>query len=159
VIDWKWKPFGDLSAVDLHDILKLRQDVFVIEQHCIYPDIDGADPRCWHLLGRDRSGELAAYLRVVPPGQKYKEPAIGRVVANPDKRRNGLGKELMQVGIRCTQFQYPDSGIRISAQQYLTHFYTGLGFEQVGEMYLEDDIPHIEMVMPAKHHPQGRVTD
>jgi ElaA protein len=143
---WTGSRFEALGVDALYDALVLRCRVFVIEQRCIYLDPDDLDRHAWHLLGRGADGALAAYLRVVDPGLKYDEPSIGRVVTAPEARGRGLGAPLMREGIaRCEQ-AWPSRPIRISAQAHLQRFYGSLGFEPVGEQYLEDDIPHIEML-------------
>ena len=145
MLTWHWLRFEQLSLDDLYDLLALRARVFVVEQHCPYVDPDGLDRPAWHLLGRDAQGALQAVLRVVDPGQKYVEPSIGRVVNSPEVRGTGAGRALMQQGVsRCGE-AWPGQGIRISAQAHLQRFYASLGFEPVGETYLEDDIPHLEM--------------
>jgi ElaA protein len=144
-VDWTWLRFADLGVDNLYDALALRCRVFIMEQGA-YQDPDGADRRSWHLLGRDGGGTLQACLRVVDPGVKYAEPSIGRVITAPEVRGPGLGRTLMDEGLaRCAQ-AWPGQGIRISAQAHLRGFYLSLGFEPVGDEYLEDDIPHIEML-------------
>ncbi|MGC4079961.1 MAG: GNAT family N-acetyltransferase [Rubrivivax sp.] len=144
---WHWHRWSALSADDVYELLALRARVFVVEQTCPYLDPDGLDRQCWHLLGRDDAGVLQAYLRVVDPGLKYTEPAIGRVVTAPEARGSGLGRALMAEGVARTLAAWPGQGVRISAQAHLERFYAGLGFEPVGEPYLEDDIPHLEMLL------------
>ena len=143
---WTWQRFGDLGVDRLYDALALRGRVFVVEQACAYLDPDGIDRQSWHLLGHDQAGALQACLRVVDPGLKYTEPAIGRVVVAPEQRGTGLGLALMVEGIARCEDVWPGRGIRISAQAHLARFYGSLGFESVGEPYLEDDIPHLEML-------------
>jgi ElaA protein len=129
-----------------------REAVFIIEQKCIYPDADAYDRQCWHLLawaGTASNPELAAYLRITDPGSKYPEPSLGRVLTNPAFRGQGLGQQLLTEALaRCDQ-TWPAHANRISAQHYLLKFYQSFGFEPVSEVYLEDDIPHIEMLRPA----------
>lgn len=147
MLNWQWCVFPELTPDILYAILKLRQEVFVVEQNCVYLDIDDVDQLCWHIVGfTDIEGEVTAYTRVVPPGVKYAEASIGRVVTSPRARGTGVGRELMEQSIRAVGLLYPDTGIRISAQQYLEKFYSSLGFVTVSDMYLEDDIPHIEML-------------
>ncbi len=143
-----WLPFDRLSGREVHDVLQLRERVFIVEQNCPYLDADGADPQCWHGLGRDAEGTLIATARIVPPGVKYLEPAIGRVVSSPDVRRTGAGRALMLSAIAQVKRLYPGQDIRIGAQRYLEKFYGSLGFVATGEPYDEDGIPHIEMVRP-----------
>jgi len=146
-IDWKWHRFADLGVDNLHDALQLRSRVFILEQGP-FLDVDGLDRQAWHLLGRGASGTLQAYLRVVDPGLKYDEPSIGRVVTALEVRRTGLGRELMQLGLQGCRLHWPGRGVRISAQARLQRFYEALGFEAAGQTYLEDDLPHLEMLWP-----------
>lgn len=144
---WHWAEFVDLSGEDVFDVFYLRQQVFVLEQSCLYPDIDARDRVSHHLLGRNLAGELIAYLRVLPPGVVYAEPAIGRVVTAPTARGNGTGRALMNEGLAGVAKRYPSVGVRISAQCYLDRFYRSLGFATVGSPYDEDGIPHQEMLI------------
>ena len=144
-MDWFWSRFEELGVDNLYDALALRCRVFILEQGA-YLDPDGMDRQSWHLLGRGDDGALRAYLRVVDPGVKYVEPAIGRVITAPEDRGVGLGRSLMREGIARCEACWPGRGIRISAQEHLRDFYAGLGFVAVGEPYLEDDIPHLEML-------------
>lgn len=134
--------------------LRLRSDVFVVEQDCVYPDLDDKDVQCIHLIAMEedaKHGQSAlATARMVPPGVSYAEPSIGRVVTIRTARGGGLGRALMERAIRICQRHWPRQGIRISAQQYLIRFYEGFGFVCTGEGYLEDGIPHIEMLRPAE---------
>lgn len=145
MIEWKYKKFDKLTNIELYDILKLRNTVFVVEQNCVYLDTDDKDLQSWHLLGYEQN-QIIAYLRILPPGLSYKEASIGRVVTHPHFRKNGYGIELMKTGIEKTLEQFNTYSIKISAQCYLLKFYSNLGFIAVGEEYLEDDIPHIEMI-------------
>ena len=141
-----WLPFDRLSGREVHDVLQLRQRVFVVEQTCPFLDADGLDPKCWHGLGRDAAGVLVATARLVPPGLSYEEPAIGRVATAPEVRRTGLGRALMSSAIAQVQRLYPGQHIRIGAQRYLEKFYGSFGFQPVGEPYDEDGIDHIQML-------------
>lgn len=145
--EFDWLPFDRLSGREVHDVLQLRQRVFVVEQRCPYLDADGADLQCWHGLGRV-DGAVVATARIVPPGLKFMEPAIGRVVTAPEVRRTGAGRALMLSAIAQVKRLYPGQDIRLGAQRYLEQFYGSLGFEPVGEPYDEDGIPHIEMIRP-----------
>ena len=145
MIEWICKPFELLTADELYAILKLRSEVFVVEQQCIYMDADDKDQKCYHLCGWEQN-ELAAYARIMPPGLSYEEASIGRVVTNPLFRKQGAGKELMNKAITMTLQQFDTTRIRIGAQLYLLKFYTDLGFSASGKVYLEDGIEHIEMV-------------
>jgi ElaA protein len=146
---WTWARFGELGLDDLYDALALRSRVFVLEQGP-YLDADGIDRQAWHLLGRDpQTGALHAVLRVVDPGVKYAEPSLGRVVTSPETRGTGLGRELVAEGLRRCDAVWPGQANRISAQAHLERFYAGYGYRRVGEPYLEDNIPHLEMLRPA----------
>jgi len=142
---WTWQRFADLGVDNLHDALQLRARVFILEQGP-YLDVDGFDRRSWHLLGRDDEGTLVAYLRIVDPGLKYDEPSIGRVVTAPEIRGSGQGRALMNEGLAGAARHWPGLGVRISAQARLERFYSTLGFSPVGAEYLEDNIPHLEML-------------
>lgn len=149
---WQTKTFSELSLNQLYDVLKLRVDVFVVEQTCFYPDLDSdknvldRHPQTLHLLGYQEE-QLVAYLRILPKGQSYPEYiSIGRVVTAAQARGAGLGHELMLEGISRCQKHFPNEEIKISAQQHLKDYYQQYGFIQVSEMYLEDNIPHIAMI-------------
>ncbi|RLZ12376.1 GNAT family N-acetyltransferase [Faecalibacter macacae] len=143
---WHYKLFVELTAKELYQIIQLRNEVFVIEQDCIYQDADGKDLKCGHLWATI-SEEVVAYSRIVPKGISYdNEPSIGRVVSSDKVRGMGLGKQLIEYSIQTIENRLFTSSIRISAQLYLKAFYESFGFEQVSEEYLEDDIPHIEML-------------
>jgi ElaA protein len=142
---WTWTRFEDLDVHGLYDVLALRCRVFVLEQGP-YLDPDGLDVHSWHLQGRDDAGVLQAYLRAVFPGIKYVEPSIGRVIVAPEVRGTGAGRTLMREGLARCAAQWPGSPVRISAQARLRRFYVDLGFELVGDEYIEDHIPHLEML-------------
>ena len=147
---WYCVAFDGLSLTDLYDLMRLRQEVFVVEQNCVYLDADGYDQNARHLLGRDGEGQLVACLRLFAPGVKYpNEASIGRVCTAASLRRTGLGRELMRRGIAEAERLWPGCGIRISAQAYLLNFYESLGFATASEPYDEDGIPHVEMVRPS----------
>lgn len=143
---WVWRSFSELTADELYDIFVLRQTVFVVEQNCAYLDADGADRQSRHLYKRDASGLMIAYLRLVDPGVKYEEPSIGRVITHPKVRRTGAGRELMAEGLRGAEKYFPGAAVRIGAQRWAESFYRSLGFESTGREYMEDDIPHVEML-------------
>ncbi len=147
-MNWRWCRFSDLGVDDLYDALALRCRVFIMEQGA-YQDPDGLDRMSWHLLGRDSAGVLQAYLRVVDPGQKFDEPSIGRVITSPEVRGSGLGRVLMGEGVARCVAAWPGRAIRISAQAHLARWYGSYGFVRVGADYLEDGIPHCEMVRGA----------
>lgn len=142
---WKIKTFDELSAHELYAVLKARIDVFVVEQNCPYPEIDGDDPRAIHLWA-EQNGNVAAYCRIFQPGIKYDESSIGRVLTTQKYRKMNLGKTLMKNAIGIVEARFRTTSIRISAQDYLLPFYTDLGFISTGKSYLEDEIPHSEML-------------
>ncbi len=147
-LTWTWSRFAELGVDNLYDALSLRCRVFVLEQGP-YLDPDGIDRLAWHLLGRDDAGQLQAYLRVVDPGVKYAEPSIGRVITAAAVRGTGLGRRLVAEGLARCAAAWPGQGIRISAQAHLEGFYGGFGFVRVGGPYSEDNIPHLEMLVPG----------
>ena len=144
-IVWKIKTFSKLSNEELYQILKIRQEVFIVEQTCYYLDADGYDQQAVHIWA-EKEGEILAYSRVFEPGIKYKEASIGRVLTNPNYRKNNLGKILIRFSINTIESRFRTQSIRISAQDYLLRFYSEFGFQDTGKKYLEDDIPHTEMV-------------
>jgi len=145
-IHWHCKNFGDLSPQELYKILQVRSEVFVVEQNCIFLDMDSKDEGCLHFMGFVND-ELAAYTRLVPPGYIYEEMSIGRVVTSPKHRSKGLGKELMQRSIELCKHYFGDGNIKIGAQCYLLKFYESLGFKIIGERYDEDGIEHVHMML------------
>ncbi len=152
MLTWRFAHFDQLTPREVHDLYRLRIDVFVLEQACPFQDVDGADPDCWHLLGTNAAtppGELAAYCRLVPPGLKYAEPSIGRVITARPVRGTGAGKVLMAEAVARALSLWPGRAIRIGAQAHLERFYNGFGFEKASEPYIEDGIPHIEMLRIA----------
>lgn len=150
-MQWRTLSFAELTTVQLYELLQLRVDVFVVEQNCPYPELDGKDcaAQTWHLLGVDVNGQLQAYARLLAPGISYEEVSIGRVLVRDSARGQGIANILMQQAISECQRLWPQQAIKIGAQQYLLAFYQQLGFEQVSEMYLEDGIPHIDMLRSA----------
>ena len=149
-LDWQVKHYRDLSLNEFHDIVALRQRVFVVEQDCAYLDLDGKDKKCYHLLCRDGKGNVVATARVLPPGLSYTESAIGRVVIEDDIRGNGVGHELMNVAMKFALQEFGDSPIMISAQKHLEKYYGQHAFISTGKEYLEDGIPHVEMKFEVK---------
>lgn len=145
---WYTSDYENLTKDDFHDIVQLRIEVFVIEQDCPYQDLDGKDQNSWHLWCRLSNGNVAAYIRIVKPGISYSEVSIGRVVTSMEARKMGLGKMIMTKGIDFIHEQLGKVPIRISAQCYLEKFYTDLGFKDCEKRYLEDGIPHMEMLHP-----------
>ena len=146
-MDYKWKNFDELSLDDLYAILNLRQKVFIVEQDCPYIDADYTDQDAFHLLGY-QGNNLIAYLRAFKPGLKYEGSSMGRIVTEKNSRGIGLGKEIIKEGVRFLKKEYPSYEIVISAQHRLQHFYIELGFISRGDVYLEDNIDHIQMYIP-----------
>lgn len=143
-IRWETKHFKELTTLELFEVLKLRQAVFVVEQKCAYPDIDELDLDAWHHLGWD--GEtFAGCARLLKPGTSYDQASIGRITLEPKYRDLGLGEPLVQTAIDKTKELFPNSGIQIGAQAALESFYQSFGFDTVSDVYIEDDIPHIKM--------------
>lgn len=168
MIAWRLARFDELSPREIHELYRLRAAVFVVEQECAFQDIDGADPQSWHLMGfgpsaigspqqagdprgegRDEGRQLLAYARLVPPGVKYEEASIGRIVTARSVRGTGLGRELVRESIARAERLWPGRAIRIGAQQRLERFYAGFGFATASAPYDEDGIPHVEMLRPA----------
>jgi ElaA protein len=144
----RWHTFGELGGGEIYEILALRQSVFVVEQRCAYLDADGRDRSSLHLCGRTAAGVLAAYLRLLPPGQKFAGPSIGRVITAPEFRGRGTGRALMEEGIRRAAELYPGIPLTLAAQIHLEGFYRSLGFIRSGMPYDEDGIPHVTMMRP-----------
>jgi ElaA protein len=147
-LNWICKPFDQLTPKELYAILQLRNAVFVVEQNCVFQDADDKDQSSWHLMGWN-DDQLAAYTRLVPAGISYGESSIGRVVICPKMRKSGLGKDLMEKSIAMIYSLWNIQPIRISAQLYLKKFYESFGFQQCSEIYLEDNIEHLSMIL---HH-------
>ena len=172
MIHWRFAPFAELTPREVHDFYQARAAAFVVEQDCVFQDLDGVDPECWHLLGYlpsprpspkgegekrppplgGGSGEgqaLVAYCRLLPAGVKFAEPSIGRVLTTMAVRGTGLGRELMLEALRRAEKLWPGQPIRIGAQSRLERFYVELGFVTASAPYDEDGIEHIEMLRPA----------
>ena len=160
MIVWQWLTFDALPSADLYEVLALRQQVFVLEQQCLYQDLDGRDQAAHHLLGWQNidgsdgkqghgKRQLAAYLRCLAPGAKYAEMSLGRVLTAPSARATGIGRQLLAQGIARAALQYPGHATRIGAQHYLERFYQSFGFQTVSAPYLEDGIAHIDMLRAA----------
>ena len=145
MINWFIKRFDDLSLHELYAILQLRNEVFVIEQNCVYPDLDNKDQPAYHLMGW-KNDILIAYTRIIPPGVSCPEPSIGRVATSPSARGEGIGRQIMEKSIEHIYKIYGTTPVKISAQLYLKKFYTDLGFSPTSDVYLEDGLDHIEMV-------------
>jgi len=143
-IQFKIKPFNELSTQELYEILKLRSEVFVVEQNCVYQDIDSKDQKALHVLGI-HNDELVAYCRLFDAGYYFDQASIGRVIVALKHRENKWGHDLMREAIAGVATHFGKNQITISAQLYLQKFYESHGFVATSEVYLEDDIPHIEM--------------
>lgn len=149
LLQWIFKPFSELSVSELYDLLRLRSEVFVVEQHCVFLDMDNKDQACYHLLGY-RDNLLAASTRIVPAGVAYPDyVSIGRVVSAPQVRGTGAGKELMEVSLQKIRELFGHVPVKIGAQLYLKKFYESFGFEICGPVYDEDGIDHVPMIRPA----------
>ncbi len=144
-IKWKIKPFEALSLTETHQMFLLRSEVFVVEQNCVYQDIDGKDEKALHVLG-EFEGKISAYARLFKPGDYFDNASVGRVVVRKEFRDKKWGHDLMREAISGIQSHFGESRITISAQLYLKKFYESHGFVAVGDTYLEDDIPHIRMI-------------
>ena len=139
------KKFNDLSNFELYEILQLRSEVFVVEQDCVYQDIDGNDQKALHIIGTIEN-KIIAYTRCFRPGDYFREASIGRVVVKESQRKFKRGNQIMNNSIKAIKDHYKTNTIKISAQCYLNKFYTNLQFKPIGEKYLEDGIPHIKML-------------
>ena len=137
--------FDELSIHQLYVILQLRSEVFVVEQDCVYQDIDGKDQKAIHVLGLEGE-ELVAYTRIFAPGIYFEEAAIGRVIVKEGYRKKNYGHQILEASVAAIEDRFKSNKIKLSAQTYLLKFYESHGFKQVGEGYLEDGIPHIGMV-------------
>lgn len=139
------KDFSELTTDELYAILQLRSEIFVVEQNCVYQDIDYKDQKALHILGY-KQGELIAYTRIFKPGDYFEFASIGRVLVKKDHRQFKYGYDIMNASINTIQKVFNETKIKISAQLYLKDFYNTLGFNQIDEVYLEDGIPHIAMI-------------
>lgn len=149
MIEWHWLAFDDIPRADWYEVLRQRQAVFILEQTCLYPDIDGCDPVCHHLMGwREINGvrTLVAYLRCVPPDVKFDEMSLGRVLTTQAGRGAGVGRELLAKAIPLAEQLHPGQRFRIGAQAHLEKFYASFGFQTVTAPYDEDGIMHVDMV-------------
>lgn len=148
-IQWYCKKFTELNVHELYEIMTLRSEVFVVEQNCVYLDADGKDEKSFHFYAVS-NGSIAAYARLLPPNLSFAQASIGRVLTASDQRRKGLGKLLMQKCIEKTLDLFDTTSIKIGGQLYLKSFYENLKFQQCSEVYDEDGIPHIEMILAKK---------
>jgi len=144
-LNWEVKKFKELKGEEIYKILKIRNEVFIVEQHCAYQDCDDKDSGAYHLFWQDNNG-IVAYLRILQTGVSYNEISVGRVLVNKIHRRKGIAREMMLLAIKFIEEKLNEREIRISAQAHLVDFYRSFGFEEVSNMYLEDGIPHIEML-------------
>ena len=145
-INWYSKAFNNLTPVELYQIMRLRSQVFVVEQNCVFLDADNKDQQCLHFMGWIEN-DLVAYTRLAPPGYIYNEPSIGRVITSPAYRKNKIGYALMEKSIKQCRKLFGNAAIKIGAQLYLKNFYASLGFKQISDIYLEDGIEHIYMLL------------
>lgn len=148
--DWVCKHFGALTTEELYQILRLRSEVFVVEQNCVFLDMDNKDANCHHVMGW-KGNQLLGYSRIMPPGISYVESSIGRIVSSPAARGLGVGRELLSYSIEALYRLHGKRDIRIGAQYYLKDFYESYGFVQTGDIYPEDGIDHIEMLLSINH--------
>lgn len=148
-MEYKIRTFDELSNKELYSILRLRSEIFVVEQNCVYQDLDNKDLNAYHLMAVE-NGELIGYLRILNKGVSYKEASIGRVVVKKEYRRKKLGLEIINKGIDFIINTMKEKEVRISAQVYAKNLYEKAGFVEVSEEYLEDDIPHVEMLYSGK---------
>jgi len=148
---WSCKKFEDLTPHELYAIMQLRNLVFVVEQNCVFQDADDKDIYCYHLMCT-KDHKLVAYARIVPPGISYVETSIGRVVTSPSERKKGIGNILMQKALETIYSLFGRVPVKIGAQLYLKKFYESFAFKQTSEIYIEDDIQHIEMLLEHYSH-------
>ncbi|MGD6967427.1 GNAT family N-acetyltransferase [Rossellomorea vietnamensis] len=145
-MSWNLKKFDELTNSELYNLLKERTLVFVVEQNCPYLEVDGKDPFSYHLF-KEEDGEIIAYLRILPAGVSYQEVSIGRVFVKKEFRGQGLAEELIKKGLEFIQKELNETRVKIQAQDYLRKFYGSFGFQAISETYLEDNIPHVDMLL------------
>ncbi|PSL28812.1 ElaA protein [Planomicrobium soli] len=150
-MNWKTYHFNDLSVGKLYEILKLRVDVFVVEQECPYPELDGLDQESVHIEYTE-DGKTLAYARIVPAGVKYEVPSIGRVIVHPEARGRGLARQLMNQCMEYILSEWQSEEIQLQGQVYLQEFYESVGFQPISEAYDEDGIPHVDMKYTSKQN-------
>lgn len=151
-MEWALKKFNELTLDEFHDILKLRIDIFVVEQNCPYPEIDNKDSKAYHFFGKEESN-IVAYTRIFKAGDYYKEASFGRVVVHQHYRNQKLGYQLVENALKEIQSLFGNVPIKIGAQKHLNKFYACFGFQQEGEGYIEDGIPHIYMIKKSYEKP------
>ncbi|WP_078379935.1 GNAT family N-acetyltransferase [Sutcliffiella halmapala] len=145
-MSWKLKKFNDLTNIELYTLLQERTSVFVVEQNCPYLEVDGKDPQSYHLF-KEEDGEIVAYLRILPAGVSYQEASIGRVFVKREFRGQGIAEELLRKGLDFIQNELKENTVKIQAQDYLRKFYGSFGFRAISDTYLEDNIPHVDMLL------------
>ncbi|SRR5579871_261302 len=145
-MEWICKKFDELTSHELYAILQLRNEVFVVEQNCVFQDADNKDQYCYHVMGWQEN-KLLAYSRILPPEISYSDSSIGRIVTSPNARGAGIGRELVQQSLRVLYNGFGRIPVRIGAQFHLKKFYESFGFIQTSDIYIEDNIPHIEMLL------------
>lgn len=143
---WKLKSFDELTVNELYKLLQLRVSVFVVEQSCPYPEIDGHDQNCRHLF-LEKDDQIVAYARLIPRGVLYESASIGRIVVDKSYRKSGYGRELLNKSIDILMDEWDETEIKLHAQVYLLDFYQSFGFVEMSEHYLEDGIPHVDMLL------------
>ena len=143
------KYFSEFTLIELYEILQIRSKIFVVEQDCVYQDVDGKDQKSLHVYGK-KNDKIVAYTRIFKPGDYFENASIGRVLVAQEERKFGFGHDLMKASIKTVKTHFKSDKITISAQKYLKNFYESHNFVQVGEAYLEDGIPHIEMLYDVK---------
>ena len=146
MLNWQFKHYNDLLLNEFHDILALRIQVFVVEQNCPYQDLDGKDKKCYHLICRNGKGDVVGTMRILPPGVSYEEVALGRIVLAESVRGEQQGHEMMKEAMTFSKEEFGDVAIKLSGQKHLEGFYNKHGFKSTGKEYLEDGIPHVEMI-------------
>jgi ElaA protein len=146
MLHYEIKHFDQLDLPTFYDLISLRIEIFVIEQNCLYQDLDGKDKKAFHIIGRDENGMVKATARILPSGVSYVEHSIGRVAVHIDHRMEGEGRKMMNHCLAFMNAEFGAVAIRLSAQKHLEHFYASLGFHSTGKEYLEDGIPHVEML-------------
>ncbi len=145
-MNFKLKTFNELTNTELYNILQERTNVFVVEQNCPYPEVDGKDVQSYHLY-KEQNGQIVAYLRILPPGVSYPELSIGRVLVKKEYRGQRLAHELMARALQFIEDELNETTVKIQAQDYLRNFYSSFGFEAISEVYLDDGIPHVDMLL------------
>ena len=145
-MEFQLKTFEELTNIELYKILQARTDIFVVEQNCPYPEVDGKDLLSYHLF-KEENGEIVAYLRILPPGVSYEQASIGRVIVKKEYRGQKLAQQMIAQAIAFIVEEIKETKIKIQAQEYLTKFYGTFGFQPMSESYLEDGIPHVDMLL------------